>query len=175
MGILDALRGIKRPESGATPVARDELERRLLALNAEQIPFRIAPDDESDLHAEWKIVDAGWYEIFGKAGLSKAHRIYLRLDESEHEVRVLEEAWEVSWQAGVPKLSLSMEKFQGRTLGSKSFGTAYAFTGINPLNFGEAYRYRFDVSEMKDPLITTITNSGWTWVPVQTKRKVRRD
>jgi hypothetical protein len=174
MGVLDFLRGVKRPDSGVTRQPRAELERRLLALNAEQVPFQVTPGRESDLEAEWKIVDASWYEIFGKAGLSKAHRIYLRLDEDRHEVRVLEEAWEVQWQAGIPQLSLSAEKFQGRTLGSKSFGTAYAFTGINPLNFGEAYNYRFDVSEMKHPLVATVTGSGWTWVPVTTKGKVRR-
>jgi hypothetical protein len=67
-----------------------------------------------------------------------------------------------------------MQKQQGRTLGSKSFGTAYAFTGVNPLDFGQAYKYRFDVSEMKDPIVDTILTSGWSYVPVGTKGKVRR-
>jgi hypothetical protein len=173
MGILDLLRGVKRPAEGAATSSKDELQQRLLGMNAEQVPFSIKPSQESDLEAEWKIVDASWYEIFAKAGLSKSHKIYLRLDEAKHEVRALEESWEVNWQAGVPKLSLSAQKFQGRTLGSKEFGKGYAFTGINPLSFGEAYNYRFDVSEMKNPIIEIVTSSGWTWMPVTTKGKVR--
>jgi hypothetical protein len=174
MGILDFLRGIKRPESGMAQQPRDELQRRLLALQHEQVPFTIRPDDESDLVAEWRIVDASWYEIFARAGLKKTHRIYLRLDEGRHEVRALEESWEVEWEAGVPRLSLSIQKQQGRTLGSRSFGTGYAFKGVNPLSFGEVYDYRFDVSEMKDPIVHTVLAGGWTWVPVTTKGKVRR-
>jgi len=76
---------------------------------------------------------------------------------------------EVEWRAGVPSLSLSAEKFQGRTFGSKSFGTAYAFQGVNPLDFGEVYKYRFDVSEVKEPLTEIITGSGWSFVPVVSK------
>jgi hypothetical protein len=174
MGFLDFLRGIKRPAEGTAVRTRADVEQRLLALNHEQVPFAVRPSDESDLEAEWKIVDAQWYEMFAKAGLSKSHRIYLRLDEAKHEARVLEETWEVEWEAGVPRFSLSAKKFQGRTLGSKSFGTAYAFTGVNPLRFGQAYSYRFDVSEMKDPLVVVITASGWAWVPVGRKGKVRK-
>lgn len=174
MGILDMFRGIKRPDEGVAAVERGELEQRLLGLNHEQVPFVVQPGETSDLEAEWKIVDASWYEIFSKAGLKKSHRIYLLLDDGKHEVRALEESLDVEWEAGVPRLTLSVEKFQGRTLGSKSFGTAYAFTGVNPLTFGEAYNYRFDVSEMKNPIIQTITSSGWSYVPVATKGKVRR-
>jgi hypothetical protein len=154
-------------------VPEAELRERLLALNNDQVPFSVAPGTESDVEAAWKIVDAQWYEIFAKAGLEKSHKIYLGLDEGKHEARALEEAWEVEWRAGVPSLSLSMQKQQGRTLFSKSAGTAYAFTGVNPLDFGQAYSYRFDVSEMKDPIVDTILAAGWTYVPVTTKGKVR--
>ena len=174
MGLFDALRGIKRPDDAVSAVPRDVLEQRLLAVNNEQVPFSVQPGEESDIEAHWKIVDADWYEIFAKAGLKKSHRIYLKLDADKHEVKALEESWEVEWRAGVPSFSLSMQKQQGRTLFSKSAGTAYAFTGVNPLDFGQAYSYRFDVSEMKDPLIETIISSGWSYVPVATKGKVRR-
>ena len=32
--------------------------------------------------AEWRIVDAGWYEIFAKANLEKAFKVLMRLDEA---------------------------------------------------------------------------------------------
>ena len=173
MGLFDRLKGVKRPEEGTPALDRAEVERRLLALSTDQVPFTVQPGVESDLDVEWRIVDAQWYEIFAKAGLEKSHKLLLVLDESEHEVRVLEQAWEVSWRAGTPELRLSAEKFQGRTFGSKSFGTAYAYTGVNPLDWGQVYQYRFDVSEMKDPVSTVVVDAGWTYVPVTTKGGLR--
>ena len=174
MGLFDVLRGIKRSEAG-TPVApRVELEQRLLALNNTQVPFAITPSPTSDLAASWKIVDASWYEIFAKAGLQKSHTIYLRLDGSKHEARALEESSTVAWEAGVPRLSVTIEKTRGRTLGAKEFGTGYAFTGVNPLDVGQVYNYRFNVSEMKDPIIKIVTDSGWAYVPVTSKGRVKK-
>jgi hypothetical protein len=177
MGLLDKLKGIQRPDPGTTSVPAGELRDRLLGLNQEQVPFTIGPGDESDdadVVAGWKIVDAAWYEVFARAGLEKVHRILLSLDEDTHEARALEESWEVSWRGGVPTLSLSAERFRGRTLASKGTGRAYAFTGVDPLRVGEAYRYRFDVAEMKDPIAATVTAAGWSFVPVLTKGKLRR-
>jgi len=175
MGLLDRLKGVKRPEEGAPAVERAEVERRLLALVGEQVPFTVqgGSDDEADLVVEWRIVDAQWYEIFAKSGLEKSHRILLVLDEAEHEVRALEQAWEVSWTAGVPQLSVSAEKFQGKTFGTKSFGSGYGFTGVDPLDWGQVYKYRFDVSEMKDPVVEVVTAAGWSFVPVTTKGGLR--
>ncbi len=175
MGFLDKLKGVKGPVEGAALAGPEELQQKLLALNADQVPFTVAPGpggEEGDLIVEWKIVDAQWYEIFAKAGLEKSHRILLSLDRSSNEVRALEQSSEVSWEAGVPTLKLSVEKFQGRTIGTKEFGKAYAFAGVNPLSFGEVYNYRFDVSEMKDPIISVVTNNGWSFVPVLSKGKL---
>jgi hypothetical protein len=174
MGFLDKLRGVKHPVEGTQAVSRQRIMERLLSLEHEQVPFTIGVGQEADLEAQWKIVDAAWYEIFAKAGLEKVHKIHMRLDEAEHQVLALEESWEVSWRVGVPALRLSTETFQGRTFGSKEFGRASAFTGVNPLQFGEAYNYRFDVSEMKDPIIEVVTQSGWTFVPVLGKGKVKK-
>lgn len=175
MGFLDKLKGVKGPVEGALLAGPEELQQKLLALNAGQVPFTVAPGsggEEGDLIVEWKIVEAQWYEIFAKAGLEKSHRILLSLDRSSNEVRALEQSSEVSWEAGVPTLKLSAEKFQGRTMGTKEFGKAYAFTGVNPLSFGEVYNYRFDVSEMKDPIISVVTNNGWSFVPVLSRGKL---
>ena len=173
MGLLDRFKGVKRPADGTPELERAEVERRLLALGGDKVPFTVQRGSEGDLEAQWKIVDAQWYEIFAKASLQKSHKLLLALDETEHEVRVLEEAWEVSWRAGTPELRLSAEKFQGRSFGSKSFGTGYAFTGVDPLDWGQVYNYRFDVSEMKDPVIDVVTGAGWSFVPVLTRGGLR--
>ena len=175
MGLLDKLKGIKEPAPGAAPVSPAELEQKLLALNNEGVPFVVEKGSggkEGDLVAEWRIVDASWYEIFAKAGLEKSHTIRLGLSHKDNEVRVLEESRDVEWRAGVPSLSASIEVFKGRTMGSKSFGTAYAWKGVNPLDYGQVYEYRFDVSEMKDPIAEVVTRNGWTYRPVTSKGKL---
>ncbi|HVF52598.1 MAG TPA: hypothetical protein VNC78_03220 [Actinomycetota bacterium] len=172
MGLFDKLKGIKKPEEGVAPAGPEELKQKLLVLSGDQVPFTVVPGaggKDGDLIVEWKIVDAQWYEIFAKASLEKSHKIYLTLDRKTNEVRVLEESWEVEWRAGVPNLSLSAEAFRGRTMTSKSFGTAYAWKGVDPLDYGQVYEYRFDVSEMKDPIAETVTRNGWTFRPVTTK------
>jgi len=167
------LKGVKHPAEGTPVVSGAEVMQRLLALGGDRVPFTVQAGSEADIEVQWKIVDAQWYEIFAKASLEKSHKFLLVLDEGEHEVRALEEAWEVSWRASVPELNLSAERFQGKTLGSKSFGTGYAFTGVNPLDWGQVYNYRFDVSEMKDPIIAVVTGAGWSFSPVTTKRGLR--
>ena len=175
MGLFDRLKGVREPKDGVAPVPAEELKQRLLALGGDQVPFSVVAGPggkEGDVVAEWKIVDAQWLEIFAKAGLEKTHRIYVTLDAGDNEARVLEEAWEVEWRAGVPALRVSAEAFRGRTIGSKSFGTAYAFKGVNPLDFGQVYSYSFDVSEMKDPIAEVVTGAGWSFRPVVTKGKL---
>jgi hypothetical protein len=113
-----------------------------------------------DLIAEWRIVDAAWYEIFAKAGLAKVFRILMRLDPSTCEVRAVDQEWSVEWEAGVPSLSLSAEAFRGQKT-EISFGKARAFTEQGA--YGEVYNYNFSSGEMKKPLQEAVTASGWTW------------
>lgn len=162
MGLLDWLTGTKRPEAGTATCPADEVRERILAINRPSAPFRIVDgtDEGVDLIAEWKIVDAQWYEIFAKAGLEKTFRVFMKLDEANHEVRAKDHEYTLSWSAGVPSLTVSMEKFSGQKK-SIQFGTAYAFT--EELRPGEVYRYRFSTGELKGPIEDAVTACGWTW------------
>jgi len=81
MGLFDSLSSTKRPPAGTPILSEDEVRSRLNALNRESAPYKIidGANEKVDLIAEWKIVDAIWYEIFAKAGLSKLFRIYLKM------------------------------------------------------------------------------------------------
>jgi hypothetical protein len=162
MGFLDKLTSTKRPEPGTTVCSRDEVRQRILSVNRPTAPFQIVDgaDEGVDLIAEWKIVDAQWYEIFAKAGLEKVFRIYLKFDESENEVRAKDHEYSLSWSAGVPNLEASMSKSWGQTQ-SIQFGTAYAFT--EELRPGEVYNYRFSTGELKGPIQEAVTECGWTY------------
>jgi len=162
MGLFDFLSGRKRPKSGVVAVSSDKLEAAILALNRDTAPYQITKCDDGscDLVAEWKIVDAKWYEIFGKAGLKKAFKVKMRLDVEKSEVRAVDMDYTVSWRAGVPELELHASGFRGQK-SEISFGTAYAFS--EELEFGQVYNYRFNSAEIKKPLQQAVTDNGWTW------------
>jgi hypothetical protein len=152
----------KKPDKDTPVLSAEEVRQRLLALNRETAPYHImdGASENVDLIAEWKIVDAQWYEIFAKANLSKVFRIYMKLDEAKHEVRAKDEEYTVEWKAGVPSLSMAASKFKGQTT-SIEFGTAYAFT--EELSPGQIYKYRFSTNEIKKPIQEAVTACGWSY------------
>lgn len=162
MGLFDFLTGTKRPEPGISPAPAEQVRAAIMAVNRDTAPFRITPceDDSCDFVAEWRIVDAKWYEIFAKAGLKRTFRVKMRLDPAHHEVRAVDQDLEVTWRAGIPSLSAAVSGFRGQKR-ETSFGTAYAFT--EELRPGQVYKYRFKSSELKNPLKAAVTALGWTW------------
>ena len=150
----------KKADSSKPALTAEEVRQRLLSLNRDTAPYQIIDgvSQNVDLIAEWKIVDAKWYEIFAKSNLTKVFRIYLKFDVIKNEVRGKDEEFTVSWRAGVPSLALSVNKFQGQTT-SVEFGAAYAFT--EELTPGQVYKYRFNTSEIKKPIQEAVSACGW--------------
>lgn len=163
MGLFDWLTGTKAAPSGVPRQPASVLREAMLAANRDTAPYIIrdgAPEGV-DLVAEWKIIDARWYEIFAKAGLTKVFKVLMKFDEEKGEVRALDQEWTVEWRAGVPSLSLSAEAFRGQKV-EMSFGTAYAFKE-DLSGWGKVYEYRFKTAEIKDPLIALAQEHGWGW------------
>jgi hypothetical protein len=161
-GLFDFLTGTKKPKSGVSAAPADRIGEAILAVNRDTAPFTITEctDGSCDFIAEWKIVDATWYEVFAKAGLERASRTKMRLDPDKNEVRAVDEDYTISWKAGVPSLSFEASAFRGQKT-EVSFGTAYAFT--EELRPGQVYNYRFNSKEMKGPLQEAVNALGWTW------------
>ena len=162
MKLLDFFSSSRRPKEGTPSVPAQELRERLLALNRSSAPFQIVDGSPEgvDLIAEWKIVDAEWVEIFSKAGLSKVFRIFMKLDEAEHELRAVDREYTLSWSAGVPSLALAASAFRGQKQ-SVEFGSGYAFT--EQFAPGQVYNYRFNTGELKKPIQNVATESGWIY------------
>ncbi|CAA9545739.1 MAG: hypothetical protein AVDCRST_MAG73-2391 [uncultured Thermomicrobiales bacterium] len=162
MGLFDWFNSTKRPEAGVAPASAANVRQTLLGLNRETAPWQIRDGAEEgvDLIAEWKIVDARWYELFAKASLTEVFQIHLKFDEAAREVRALDKRYSVSWRAGLPHLEFSASTFRGQTK-SFSWGTAYAFKEDG--QFGEVYNYRFATGEIKKPIQEAVTVAGWTY------------
>ncbi len=160
--MFDFLSSTKRPAAGVPTLPASEVIARLKALNRDTAPWAIVDgaSEGVDLIAEWKIVDARWYEIFAKASLTKVFRIFLKLDEGTKHVRAQDREYEVAWRAGVPSLSVSASGFKGQST-SVQFGSSYGFT--EDLAIGQQYKYKFSTSEIKTPVQEAVVSCGWVY------------
>lgn len=166
MGLLDFLTSTKKPAADTPVLPEAEVRQRLAGLNRPAAPWRIVDgkSESVDYIAEWKIVDAEWKETFGKAGMSKVFRIYLKLDPGAHLVRAMDREYEVAWSRGVSGLAVSLSASVSGFKGQKqeiSFGKAVAFT--ETAGPQEVYEYRFQTSEIKKPIQDAVTGCGWTY------------
>lgn len=152
----------KKPASSVPALPPQELLNRLIMLNRPTAPYHIVDgrSENVDLIAEWKIVEATWYEIFAKANLTKTFRIHMKLNPEKHELRAQDHEYKVEWRAGVPSLSLAVSSFKGQ-MTSVEFGAAYAFT--EELAPGQVYKYRFNTNEIKKPIQEVIATCGWSY------------
>jgi len=162
MGLFDFLTGTRAPPAGTRRNSPADLRNALLAVNRKTAPFvvRDGRKEGVDMVAEWRIVDAKWYEIFAKAGVKRVFKVLMKFDEARGEVRAVDESWEVEWRAGLPVLTASAGAARGQQW-EKSFETVYAFR--EDLSFGEVYSYRFDTSEIKNPIRAAALDAGWAW------------
>lgn len=152
----------KKPVVNVPVLAAEQVKARLLGLNRPSAPFHIVDGQAEgvDLVAEWKIVEASWYEIFAKARLEKVFRIYLKLDGNKNELRAQDHEYTIQWTAGVPSLKLAFSSFQGQ-MTSVEFGSGYAFS--ETLAPGQVYKYKFNTNELKKPIQEVCTASGWNY------------
>jgi hypothetical protein len=165
MGLFDFFSSTRRPAAGQPVLPAQTVREKLLAINRTTAPFHLLDGTAEgvDVIAEWKIVDAKWHEIFAQAGLSKAVKIYLRLDESTHEVRAMDRELSIEWRVGIPSISFKLSAFRGQQK-SIEFGREYGFKENH--EFGEIYSYHFNTRELKQPIQTTVTECGWTYKAV---------
>jgi hypothetical protein len=162
MGLFDWLTGNRPAPAGVKRQSEAKLRGALMGVNRKTAPFKVRDGKKEgvDLVAEWRIVDAKWYEIFAKAGIKRVFKILMKFDSAKGEVRAVDQEWEVEWRAGTPELFLKGSAFKGRKW-EKSFETVYAFREDG--SFGKIYDYRFDTSEIKGPLIEAAHEAGWGW------------
>ncbi|MFI6879354.1 hypothetical protein ACIBL6_38540 [Streptomyces sp. NPDC050400] len=162
MGLFDKLTGTKRPETGVAPASPDEVRAALLALNTDDVPYVIRDGgaDEADLVAEWRLAEPAWQTFFSRTQVTHAVRIRMRLDVANHEVRALEEQWELQWVGNPPRLQMSTEYSRGpdRTV-TRQWTIERGDSGR--LQATETFRY--DASDLRRPVRDAVLQSGWGW------------
>jgi hypothetical protein len=163
MGLFDFLTGGSKPAPVGDRATPDALRKALMAVNRDDAPFRIRSGkrEHVDLVAEWKIVDAAWYEVFARAGIKRVFKILMKFDEASGQVRSVDQEFDVEWRAGIPQLTATASAFRGQKW-ENSYEAVYAFDK-DDLHWGKVYSYRFRSDEMKKPLEAAAREAGWGW------------
>jgi hypothetical protein len=173
LGFFNYLGGKKNDPNAVTKAV---MEQKILSLNDDSKPYHIIKGDISDIIAEWRIADANWWGIFNKNHFDKSYHAYLLLDEPRHSVRCFEELGSVSWSAGTagftPMVHYNRSSFSGRVLYQKEYAVQYGIKDLNQPQAGKVYDYKFDVDEIRKPIIEMVNRNGWEWVPVTARRHV---
>jgi hypothetical protein len=156
------------PPPGTPVLTRNELTARLQSLNAPGRPWFVRSGPEADLIVEWKYADAAWWGLLAKSGVKKAYRLRLYFDDENRRCAALDEFGELEWSAGLaaaPSVRFSRSFFRGVQLVRVERGVAYGLK--TPAGTpGKVLDYRFDIDDVKRPVIDTVVGAGWTYQPV---------
>jgi len=156
------------PVAGKAVIPARDLAARLLSINDLDVPFRITPGNApGEYIADWRYADAKWMDHARAHGLRRTFRICLTLDEAAHTVRATDHTSSFDWSAGRIGASLAWKTELGLVCFQKEQRSVFGLQFDDHGRFKPelSYFYRFDLSEMKSPIIAAVTQSGWTWRP----------
>jgi len=154
--------------AGVTALPASELAARLGAINTLDAPFRIERGSTpNEFFATWRYADAKWIDLARTHGLQRTFRIRLTLDESAHTIRATDYAAGYEWSAGGNGAQIEWKAVTGIVFFQTEQGRVFGLQLDDQGHFKPElpYTYQFNLAEMKSPLITATTRSGWTWRP----------
>lgn len=164
-----ASRALKvRPRRNRKILSVDELTAKLESLNGEGRNWKVTRAGVADFLAEWRVIDRSWQGLFGRAGLSRAKSLRLRLQPSSATVKAVEERYLVAvdgkWHANT---AVSIRKRSSFTVDLLGWMTHTADAGspsrqANPEGCNAVY----DVATMKRAIADLVLNAGWSYQPV---------
>jgi hypothetical protein len=139
------------------PISGTELRAQIQAINQFDAPVMVE-EHRGKLVATWKYVDAHWWELLAKAGLTKVYELHIKFDDAQRLVTLIDVSKTVSWRAGPTQVRLRGGFFRGVMLAyeiGKQWGIKENF------ELGKIYDYKFVPQEIKMPILNSILRSGW--------------
>jgi len=111
-----------------------------------------------------------WIEVFAASGLKMQYELRMRLVPERKQVRAQDNFRRITYFAGLAcpgvKLSWSFSLFKGISFYQYERGRLYGLIYKDgELKIDDAYNYKFNISEVKNPIIKIVTNSGWAFRP----------
>ncbi|PPE72930.1 hypothetical protein C3942_16025 [Solimonas fluminis] len=141
------------------------LRQRLLRLGRQDLPFTVRPGDApQELIAEWRHAEATWLDLMRLRHVNRVVRYRLRLDEDRAQVRVREFQAAFDASAGAGGADLSYRATWGVSFFDRRVEGVLGLQLRDGKPTGEiAHAWRFDIDEMRSPLVQVITAAGWEW------------
>ena len=115
-------------------------------------PYAVTPT-ENGFDVGLDVVDAQWYGVFNKAGLSKTYVHHVHVGE-DGTYSITDDSRSLDWVAGVPRVSAQASRQIGRV---KEFGVQKVWAFDENGQFGNVVDYRFNSEEGRD-LVTTVAD-----------------
>ncbi|MGW1909750.1 hypothetical protein ACWCQS_02995 [Streptomyces sp. NPDC002076] len=147
----------------------EELWAALLGLNQPGTPYvvRLAtPEEGADLVAEYRVAEPAWRTFFARSQMDRLYRIRMRLVPASHEVRVSEEQREITWVGESLRMPESASWRRGPV---KKMSRRWTIERGAKGGFKLTESFRFDSSEMRNPVQGTVLGAGWAWRGVHTR------
>lgn len=139
------------------PVPLSELKKSILAINHKNIPV-VVTEKNGKLRATWKYLDAKWWDILSKQGITESYTLLMRFDERHHRATLIDIKRSVNWGVGPGAVRFGFFGFRGVSF-DVEIGKAWGIT--ERFKVGKVYDYRFKTSEIRNPILNTILQSGW--------------
>jgi hypothetical protein len=157
------------PKPGVQPVEETELRRRLFAINSMDVPFHVVEGKRGNLDVIWRLADAKWVGLMTVNKVSRVEILRMRLSDYDKSCRCIEisKALKASADGSSLQFAFSFSFFRGIVFGQweyeKQFGLIFKNGG---LTFDTAYEYKFNLSELKNPIVNVVVSSGWRFKPL---------
>jgi hypothetical protein len=152
-----AAKKVFRFKGEGEPISEAELRAQIQAINQFDAPVTVE-ERKDKLVATWKYVDAHWWELLARAGLTQVYELHIKFDDAQHLVTLIDVTKTVSWRAGPTEVRLRGGFFRGIILAyeiGKQWGIKENW------ELGQVYDYRFVPQEIKMPIMNSILRSGW--------------
>ncbi len=157
------------PAPGVAPLSAADLTARLESINGLDVPFRIERGEKAgEFFATLRYADAKWVDHARVHGIRYTFKIRLVLDEPSRVVRTTDYGSRFDWSAGADSARIQWSTSVGivffQTEQRRVFGLQLDEQGRFKPEL--SYAYKFNLQEMKAPLIAAVTRAGWGWRPV---------
>jgi hypothetical protein len=152
-----ASKRVFRFQGEGEPVSETTLRAHIRAINQFDLPVMVSERGHK-LVATWKYVDARWWELLAKAGLTKAYELHIKFDRTRHFVTLVDVTRSLSWRVGPTQVQVGWIGFRGLAFGyeiGRQWGIKESF------ELGKVYDYRFTPQEIKMPIMNSILRDGW--------------
>ena len=164
-----ASRALKvRPRRNVKTLPTDELIAKLEALNGEGRSWKLSRTGDTDFLAEWRVIDRSWQGLFGRAGLSRAKSLRLRLQTASATVKAVEQRYVVGtegkWSADAV---VSIRRRRSFALDLLNWLSLPVVTDSSSPPIGpEDHTATYDASTIKRTIADVALNAGWSYQPV---------